>query len=381
VANNKPMHICYFGTYREDYSRNQMMIAGLRLNGVFVTECHETLWHGIEDRVRVVSGGWLKPSFWWRIIHVYSNLLRTYLHVGNYDILVVGYPGQFDIFLARILTWLKRRPLVWDVFMSIYLISVERGLDKKNRFSISLLHLLEGEALKLPNRLILDTSEYIHWFEHNYRISPDRFRMVPTGADDRIFFPMPKNPSPNGKFRILYFGTFIPNHGVMYMVEAAKLLVDKPAIHFEFIGNGPELAVAQQFVNDNQLSNVSFIEWMDKDELTLRISQADVCLGAFGTTPQSMMTVQNKIYETMAMGKPLISGDSPAIRQVFTHGEHIYLCERSSGKSLADSILVLYKDVSLRERIAVNGMKLFKQKYDLLNNGNRFKAHLSEVIR
>src|SRR4030042_5692468 len=355
VESDRALAVCYFGAYRDDYSRNQMMIAGLRLNGVSVTECHEKLWYGIEDRVRVVSGEWTKPSFWWRMIKVYWHLFRRYLRIGDYDILIVGYPGQFDIFLARILSWLKRRPLVWDIFMSIYLISVERGFDKGNKVSINLLRFIERTALKLPDRLILDTSEYVKWFSNNYGIKPARFRLVPTGADDRIFAPIPYTPEMNGKFRILYSGTFIPHHGVRYMVEAARLLANEPNILFEFIGKGPELEIAQQFTLQNQLTNIEFVGWMEKDQLIHRISQADVCLGAFGTTPQSLMTVQNKIYEALAMAKPLISGDSPAVRQCLQHSENIYLCERASGKSLADAIMILYKDSSLREKIAKNG--------------------------
>ena len=55
---DKKMRVCYFGTYRVRYSRNQIMIEGLRRNGVEVIECHEELWRGIEDRVEVASGGW-----------------------------------------------------------------------------------------------------------------------------------------------------------------------------------------------------------------------------------------------------------------------------------------------------------------------------------
>jgi hypothetical protein len=52
------LRVCYFGTYRANYSRNQIMIEGLRRNGVEVVECHERLWHSLEDRVQVASGGW-----------------------------------------------------------------------------------------------------------------------------------------------------------------------------------------------------------------------------------------------------------------------------------------------------------------------------------
>ncbi|OGO12461.1 MAG: hypothetical protein A2Y53_06035 [Chloroflexi bacterium RBG_16_47_49] len=380
MDSNHSLRVCYFGTYRENYSRNQMMIAGLRLNGIIVKECHETLWHGIGDRVRTVRGGWINPLFWVRIVSLYWRLLIRYMKQGEYDVLIVGYPGQLDVFLARALTWLKHKPMVWDVFMSIYLVALERRLDKGNQFSITLLHLLEGWALKLPNMLILDTSEYVNWFTQNYKISSERFRLVPTGADDRIFTPLPDKDNKGDKFRVLYAGTFIPNHGVMYILEAARMLINEPQIIFEFIGNGPELKSAQQFVEQNQLKNVRFVDWVEKDELIKYISQADVCLGAFGTTPQSLMTVQNKIYESMAMRKALINGDSPAVRQVFTHGEHIYLCDRANGKSLAAAIIILWRNPTLREHLAQNGYRLFRERYNLQNNGKLCATHIRELI-
>jgi hypothetical protein len=75
------LRVCYFGTYRQDYSRNQIMIEGLRLAGVDVIECHEPLWRGIEDRFQVASGGWLNPVFWRRVIHTYFHLLDNYRQV------------------------------------------------------------------------------------------------------------------------------------------------------------------------------------------------------------------------------------------------------------------------------------------------------------
>lgn len=381
VTNKKPLRVCYFGTYRQYYSRNQMMMAGLRINGANVVECHQTLWHGIEDRVRVVSGVWLHPSFWWRVLAAYWKLVRSFSKLDEFDVLVIGYPGQMDVFLARILSWLKHKPLVWDVFMSIYLISLERGLDKRNKPAVKLLHFLEGLALKLPNKLIIDTREYVKWFTQNYKIRSERFELVPTGADDRIFKPMGKIPSVDAKFRVLYAGTFIPNHGVMYIAEAAKYLRDESDTVFELIGTGPDLPMVQQYVRNNHLTNIVFFDWMEKDQLSKHIGQADVCLGAFGSTPQSLMTVQNKVYETLAMAKPLISGDSVAVRQVLTHAEHAYLCERANGQSLAEAIMLLKNDSSLRERIARNGYTLYEGQYNLINIGKRFYSYLVEVIK
>ena len=51
------MKVCYFGTYRKEYSRNKIMIAALRIAGAEVKECHVTLRHGIKDRADVTVDG------------------------------------------------------------------------------------------------------------------------------------------------------------------------------------------------------------------------------------------------------------------------------------------------------------------------------------
>jgi len=379
TSNRTPLRVCYFGTYRAEYSRNQIMIEGLRRAGVEVIECHATLWHGIEDRIQTTSGGWLRPAFWRRVLQTYVQLLKRYRQVGTYDILIVGYPGQFDVFLARLLTWLRRKPLVWDIFMSIYLVALERGLDKRSRFTIGLLRHLEWAACRLPDRLILDTSEYVTWFGKTHGIPTQRFRLVPTGADDRVFHPIPSPMPENRAFRVIYYGTFIRNHSVEHIVEAARLLADDPSIQFEFIGDGPEREKAQEIANRYHLGNVTFVEWLEKAELVKRMAQADVCLGAFGATPQSLMTVQNKIYEGLAMTRPVITGDSPAVRQILKHGEHIYLCGRENPISLAEAVKTLKQNPTLRQSIAQNGHKLYLEKFTTSALGLQFKHYITEL--
>lgn len=375
------MRVCYFGTYRAEYARNQIMIEGLRQNGVEVVECHVQLWHGIEDRVQAASGGWLEPNFWWRFVRAYLSLLKLYLQTGKYDVMVVGYPGHIDVFLARILAWLRRKPLVWDIFMSIYLISLEREIEKRSKFTVGLLRRLEYIACRLPDLLILDTPQYVAWFQETHKISPTRFRLVPTGADDRVYKPLDIPKANPEVFHVLYYGTFIPNHGVEYIIEAAHLLQDNSAIQFELIGKGPDLEKAQSLAEKYNLANASFVDWLDKQELVARAAQADVCLGAFGTTPQSLMTVQNKIYEGLAMRKAVITGDSDAVRQLLVHGEHVYLCERENPQALANSILLLREQGDVHSKLIENGYKCFKCHYSLKQNGLKTKRHLCDCTK
>ena len=374
------LRVCYFGTYRANYNRNQMMIAGLRLNGVMVIECHETLWHGIDDRIETTSGGWRKPGFWWRILKTYFGLLKRYLQIEDYDILVIGYPGQFDVFLARMLAWFRRKPLAMDVFMSIHLIALERGLGANNKFTVKLLRLIEWIGLRLPDLLIQDTAEYVAWFVSTYNLPPNRFRIVPTGADDRIFKPLQLEKKKEVIFQVIYYGTFIPNHGVKFIIEAANILRDNKEIQFVFIGTGPDKEKADALSQEYRLQNVAFIDWLDQVELIEEMAQSDICLGAFGTTPQSIMTVQNKIYEGLAMQRPVITGNSIAVRQYFQHEQNIFLCDRASGISLAKAIQTLQKDPDLRLQIAKNGYQLYCDNFSLLQNGIRYSEHLRKLL-
>ena len=274
----EPLRVCYFGTYRQNYSRNRMMIAGLRINGVEVIECHETLWHGIEDRVNMTTGGWLRPSFWKRVIQTYLQLFKRYTQIGKYDILIIGYPGQFDVFLGRLLSWLRRKPLVWDVFMSIHLIALERGLEKQGNLTIKILKAIEWVGLRLPNLLIQDTYEYVAWFERTYGLQADRFQLVPTGADDRIFRPAAQPRPANAEFQVVYYGTFIPNHGVRQIIEAARLLAGEEEIKFELIGDGPDRLAAEALSQEYMLNNVRFLGWLEPPDLIRHAAQADVCV-------------------------------------------------------------------------------------------------------
>ena len=374
------MRVCYFGTYRAEYARNQIMIEGLRRNGVEVIECHEPLWRGIEDRVETAGGGWTQPAFWWRVLQTYIGLLRRYRKTGAYDALIVGYPGQIDVFLARLLSWWRRRPLVWDVFMSIYLIALERHLDDRSSLTVEMLRRIERLACRLPDLLILDTAEYVAWFGAAHGISPERFRLVPTGADDRVFRPQATAEADDGIFRVVYYGTFIPNHGTETIVEAARLLADRSDMRFELIGEGPDKPKIQALAQSYRLSNVVFVGWMAQDELVALVARADVCLGAFGTTPQSLMTVQNKIYEGLAMAKPVITGDGPAVRATLTHGENVYLCRRADPVDLAQAVSILHDDVGLRRRLGENGHSLFSMQFDLTNNGRRYAGFLKRTV-
>jgi glycosyltransferase involved in cell wall biosynthesis len=158
------------------------------------------------------------------------------------------------------------------------------------------------------------------------------------------------------------------------------LLSKDRSIHFEFIGRGPNREKILSLAQNYGLENVSFIEWMDEEDLVKRAAAADVILGTFGTTPQALITFQNKIYEGLAMAKPVITGDSPAMRQSLQSGEHILLCPRANPQALAEAILSLKSNPKLRERLSIHGYKLYHDNFDLVQTSHLWKAHLQSLV-
>ncbi len=374
------MRVCYFGTYRAEYGRNKIMISALESVGVNVTICHETLWHSIEDRENVTAGGWRSPKFWWRVIRTYIKLIYKSFSIGKFDIMILGYPGQFDVFLAKIICSLKKRPLVWDVFMSIYLVAIERNLAESRHSAVNMLKRIEGKALSIPSLLIQDTRQYVDWFFNTYAVESNRFRLIPTGADDRIFKPSAQAEVKKDKFRVLYYGTFITNHGLDQILEAAKILLSRDEIEFLFIGEGPEKSRIVQKAKKEKLTNVTFMDWCSQVELVGQIGLADICLGAFGNTPQSLMTIQNKIYECMACGKTVITGTSPAVQYQFNDEIELKMCERT-GESIAQAILYLKENPEVMKRIGISARQSFIDNYSINALGRTFRSHLENLLQ
>jgi glycosyltransferase involved in cell wall biosynthesis len=378
----RKLKICYFGTYRSNYMRNNILIHGLREAGHEVVECHETLWASDAERSHTAAGGWTSPAFWLHVIRCYQRLLRQYAQIGNYDVMVVAYIGQFDLFLARILTWIKRKPLVWDILMSLYLIAIERRFRKRSRFPLFLYRWVEWVDCRLADQMISDTPEYIQWMSKTYHISEKRFWMVPIGAEDYLF-PATSAESavnqPGGPFRVVYYGTFIPNHHVAFIIEAARILFEETDILFEMIGDGPDKDMAQALVEKYQLKQVTFPGWMQRAELIERLRNADIVLGSFGRTVNPMITLHNKIYEGLALGKPVICGDSATVRTFLKHGEHVYICGRENPASLANAIKVLRDDPTLRQKIALGGQRYFQKNFTSSKIGALLGQYLVEL--
>jgi len=158
------------------------------------------------------------------------------------------------------------------------------------------------------------------------------------------------------------------------------LLQNQKDVLFKLIGSGRTFNLVKNLSERLRLKNVSFLtKWTPYQQLPNHIAKADLCLGIFGDTPKAKRVIPNKAFEALAMGKPLITGDSPATREALINMEDCILCEMANPKAIAESILVLKEDEKLRKKIAKNGYKLFRERFTPRVIGRELKGYLNEV--
>jgi glycosyltransferase involved in cell wall biosynthesis len=328
------MRILYFGIYNPEYSRNRVLIKGLRENGVEVIEC--------SDRSRSVFK--------------YTRLIFKFLRLRtSFDVMVVGFPGQEVMLLARLLT---RKPIIFDAFTSHYGGHIlDRGTHSRSSLRAAYYKWIDRRSCLLADMVLLDTTAHIEFFVREFNLSPEKFKRIFVGTDSSIFYPRPLRE--HKELQIHFHGNFIPLQGISRIIEAAKILEHDP-IQFNIVGRGQTYMADTALAEELGLTNIAFIDPVHYRDLPNFMEMADMCLGIFGTTPKTDLVIPNKIFEAIAMGKPVITADTSAVRELLKDKEHVILCQKGSAQSLADAIRTYAGLPDERSAIGHAGRRLFE---------------------
>jgi len=375
------MKVCYFGAYEvEKDPRNRVIIKGLQKNGIEVKECNIPIWSEIRSGYKSKPGVLEIIKFIPKLLLTYFKLIKKYIRIGDYDVMIVGFPGHFDMPLARLLTRISGRPLVFDAFTSLYETFVtDRKFVERGSWKAKLLHTVDKWSGRLADVILVDTDQHIDYSNNEFKISKRKLRRIFVGADEDIFYPR-ANRKNNNNFLVLFYGTFIPLHGIEYIIKAAKQLEKYKDIKFQIIGSGQTSWYIEQLSEELKVNNVLFIEeWVPYKTMPEYIARADVCLGIFGNTRKAKMVIPTKVFQALAMKKPIITEDSPAAREVLIDRENAVLCKMADAEALAESVLLLKQNKKLREKIAENGYKLFKGGFSLEAIGIEVRRILEEL--
>lgn len=357
------MKVLFFGSYTREYPRNKIIREGLWLAGVEVLECNVPF---EENR---------------RFYDRYRVLLRSLRSIGNgWEAMVAPEFNHKNMPLAFAAARLCGRPLVFDPLVSFYNTNIEdRGRMSPNGRAALAQRALDRTGFMLADRVWADTAEHLKYFHEEFSVPLQKLCVVPVGVDDEVFHPRPARKEKEG-FVVAFWGSYVPLHGLEHIMGAASLLKRDSEIRFRLVGNGQTFEHISSLCQKEELHNVELIPPVPYRQLPELLSDADICLGIFGGTDKARRVIPNKVYQALAMRKPVITGESPAIREAFESGVHLLTCEMADASSLAQAIRSLLRAPDLRQKFASQGHELVMEKFSRKAIGETIKEILTQVI-
>jgi len=328
--------VCFFGGYDAQYPRSSVIRSGLAAIGVDTYECH-------------ASSKLKFPRRYQRLTSVWKKIARAF------DVVFVPEFGHKDVILASLLCRRSGKLCVFDPLVSRYDTKIKDRGDAPE-FSFQAWHNrnIDRWSMNLPDVLLADTRAHANYYERNFLSRGREARVLRVGYDDKLFRPSGRSAADSGKTEVLFYGSYLPLHGVDTIVRAAVLLRSRAEICFRLVGGGQTFEDVKRVVQLANIPTVRLQPPVPMAELPRLIERASICLGIFGGTEKAQRVVPNKLYQCMAMGKPVITADSPAVREVFRPDDNVVVVPAGDAEGLAAAIERLANDPTARARIGAS---------------------------
>jgi glycosyltransferase involved in cell wall biosynthesis len=277
------------------------------------------------------------------------------LRSGDFDLVFVGFYGHL---MMLPVSWLARPPILFDAFISTYdTLAGDRRRVSPGSLAGRLAFQMDRAACRRADHVLIDTPQQREFFIRNFRIPDSAISALPVGCNEEIFRPLRVREKPT----VLYYSSYQPLHGVETVIQAADRLYDTE-LTFRLIGAGQTYPAARDLAAQLRLKHVEFLDPVALEALPPEIASSAICLGGhFGESEKAGRVIPGKIYQLLAMGRPVIAADTPANRSLLVHGESAYLVPPGDPAALADAIRKLDNDPATRQHIAQGGRKAYER--------------------
>jgi len=284
------------------------------------------------------------------------------LKLKDHDVILVYSPplplGVAGYWLGRI----KKIPVIVNIQDPLPQGVIDLGL-LKNKLLIKVSRMMESFVYRRSDIITVHTEG-----NRDYVVGrgskPDSTRVVYNWVDTGLVKPGPKDNliskkfNLTGKFVVSFAGTMGFAQGLDVVLDAAKLLKDKPEISFILVGDGVERPALEQRAKKEGLSNVIFARTQPLDVYPEVLAASDACLVTL-RKELTVASIPGKLLSIMAAGRPVIAsvplaGDVPKKINAFDCG----ICvEAGEAGDLAKAVLKLYNNKMLCSRLGENGRK------------------------
>jgi len=253
--------------------------------------------------------------------------------------------------------------------------SLGKPLDGYNFGRPFITMILKRRARKLDGKIAV--SEPAMEFANKY--FPGDYNIIPNGVDVEHFSPevAPIDKFCDGKVNILFTGRLEKRKGLNYLIEAYRRVKQEiPNCRLIVVGPGTRLrGKYEKKVSRNDLKDVVFTGYVSYDELPRYYKTADIfCAPATGWESFGIV-----LLEAMAVGTPVIASNIEGYSRLVTHGVNGLLVPPEDEEMLAQALVSLIKDESLRQQMGARG-RLKAQEYGWEDIAQRVLDYYIQVL-
>ena len=348
----------------------------------------------IVDGIRVVRvWTWITPDkgMFSRTLNYVSYMVSAVwsaLWLPRPDVVVSSSPQFFCGWAGVWYHWLKRVPFVLEI-RDIWPESIAAVGVMQKGLAMWVLEWLERRMYLAADRLVTVGHGYKDQIAAKVPVG-ERISVVMNGVDAGLFSPKPRDEAFLSQWKLAkkfvcsYVGTIGMAHGLEVVIRAARIFREhgRTDIVFLIVGDGARRIELERLADEAGVTNqILFSGRMSRDMMPTVLASSDACLVHLRKTELFETVVPSKIFESMAMGCPIIMGVRGESRAIVQAAGAAIDMEPESETDLVEALVRLADDTPLRESLSQSARAYVLQHYDRKRQAARMLDVFECLIR
>lgn len=228
----------------------------------------------------------------------------------------------------------------------------------------------QRQLVQEADQVVLVTQEAKDAYVQKYGLPEAKIIVVPNTVHNDIFTKYEIRDEVvqkfSDRFNLLYVGDTGLRRGTASAIRAIELLKNEiPEIQLVFVGKSSQDVLLKNLADEFGLQqHIVFEGWQDVSLFPSYIMAADVCLSPLTRNPHHDTTYANKIFQYMAMGRPLLVSDSTAQANVVEQEGCGLVYPAEDIEAMADAIRQLYHQPETRKKMGEKASKAVQQRWN-----------------
>ena len=239
---------------------------------------------------------------------------------------------------------------------------MKRGIGKF-LISVNSWKKAQTSLMRAADKLILVTEEAKNKYVDLGAVDEDKVTVVPNTIRPDIFLAYEEDSKVEQKLKggvnILYLGDTGLRRGTDTAIKAMPAILEQiPTARLVLVGQNKEDVYLKSIASRlGVTAAVLFEGWQDVSKFPSYIASSDICISPLKRNAHHDTTYANKLFQYMALGKPVLVSDCPAQQKVVQDSACGLVHQADNPESFADNAVKLLTNTGLMQEMGENGLK------------------------